>query len=269
MLGDPLGWLFFLLFSGGQKPSPLPGPAPGPAPAPAPVFPVAPPSTLPPFPSGWCIDFPMPPEVLARSLELAPTLWAKGAGATQQEMTGGRWITYKAETIDGLQAITAWRTDNCPPVNPAVVPPPSPDVPPGPAPAPSPDVPPAPVPPPAPAPVVPPSPGPVVPPAPWSGPPPMTALQAAAHAMNAALKTDLARGGGGYRKSDQQLYKTFQSATGGVLGPDGWPGTSTMTMLRSTLAGMGEAMAPVVIYPWKSAGGWKHPNAPTSAEWNR
>ena len=87
--------------------------------------------------------------------------------------------------------------------------------------------------------------------------------------MNAALLADLARGGGGYRKSDMGIYKAFQSASGGLLNVDGWPGTSTMTLLSSTLAGIGQTMAPVVVYPWKAAGGWNHPNAPTQKEWNR
>lgn len=85
--------------------------------------------------------------------------------------------------------------------------------------------------------------------------------------MADALNADLARGWGGYRKSDQYLYKAFQAATG--LTKDGYPGKGTMTMLQSVLAQIGRPMPNVIIYPWKAAGGYKHPNAPTLAEWNR
>lgn len=66
--------------------------------------------SLPPFPSGWEADDPVPPEVVARANALLSSLWAKGNGSTTQEMTGGRWITYKATDMgSGIKGVTAWR----------------------------------------------------------------------------------------------------------------------------------------------------------------
>jgi hypothetical protein len=73
-------------------------------------------------------------------------------------------------------------------------------------------------------------------------------------------------GMGCYRQRDQGVYKAFQTATG-ALKVDGFPGTGTMTLLQPILAQVGVPMPPCPIYPWKAAGGWNHPNAPTLREW--
>ena len=216
-----------------------PGPSPGPAPSP--VFPVVPPSTLPPWPQGWCPDDPPPPEVVSRAWALLPTLWAQGEGSKVTENTSGRWITYVAERhIDGLEGVTAYRAVNCQPVPPVPVPP-------GPAPGPA---------PPEPGPVVPP---PVVPPGPE---PSHTPAQTTALAMNVALGTH------GYKLADQALYRAFQKAVG--ITADGFPGTGTMGKLSATLATLGLSLAPVKVYPWKSmpgTSGYNGVNAPTWQEW--
>lgn len=113
---------------GGGGGAPLTGPTPGPVPSPSgspdyippldpippraappvvppavvpsaptpPAWPAPPPAELPPFPSGWEPDNPPPPEVVSRANDLLFGLWASGTeGATRQEMTGGRWITYR------------------------------------------------------------------------------------------------------------------------------------------------------------------------------
>jgi hypothetical protein len=74
-------------------------------------------------------------------------------------------------------------------------------------------------------------------------------------------------GKGCYRSRDQATYKAFQLASG-VLKKDGFPGTSTMNLLESVLTPIGVPMPACPRYPWKAAGGWNHPNAPTLAEWN-
>lgn len=272
MIREVLGFLLLRPWfgpGGGLQPSP--GPAPGPAPAP--IFPVQPPQTLPPFPGpGWCYDEPPPAEVVSRAFQLLDTLWGQGQGAKSQEMTGGRWITYVAELVaGGKKGVTAYRSVNCPaaPPSPApVVPPPSPA--PGPAPAPPPGPRPAPAPQPAPGPAPSPSPPPVPPPAPFVGPPsaPTTPLQLAAIAMNADIVANVNAGKPPFRKRSQALYKKFQSASGGVLKVDGFPGTSTMNLLEGVLSQVGVTVAPAPRYPWTAAGGWNHPNAPTLAEWN-
>lgn len=66
--------------------------------------------SLPPFPSGWEPDDPVPPEVVARANALLSSLWSQGNGSTTREMTGGRWITYKATDMgNGVKGVTAWR----------------------------------------------------------------------------------------------------------------------------------------------------------------
>lgn len=93
---------------GGAAPQSMP--APGPDTSSAPPWPQAVPSNLPPFPSGWEYDNPPPSEVVARAWQLVDPLWAKGEGAYQQEQTGGRWITYRAEVVKGgVKGVTAWR----------------------------------------------------------------------------------------------------------------------------------------------------------------
>jgi peptidoglycan hydrolase-like protein with peptidoglycan-binding domain len=117
MIWGDLIRLFLLgsLFGGGSSaPS---GPA-----VPAGPFPSAKPDDLPPWPGGWCPDLPPPPEVVSRAWALLPTLWAKGEGTRTIEMTGGRWITYVAATVDGQKSVAAYRAVDCEPAAPAVPP---------------------------------------------------------------------------------------------------------------------------------------------------
>jgi hypothetical protein len=102
-------------------------------------------------------------------------------------------------------------------------------------------------------------------------------LQQAASKMADALIQN------GYRRSDQGIYKAFQSAAGDTV--DGFPGTHTMTALDSALRQMGAGVSQIVdgftrqqilTYPWEStcASGsgdqcYDGTNAPTFAEWNR
>jgi hypothetical protein len=66
-------------------------------------------ANLPPFPSGWEPDDPPPSEVVARANALLHQLWQRGAGATAQEMTGGRWITYQAQHLGSMNGVVAYR----------------------------------------------------------------------------------------------------------------------------------------------------------------
>src|SRR5208282_5747404 len=110
IFGKVMLWTFFF---GGDKDKAAKAKA-----APA-TFPSAAPSTLPAFTGanspGWCSDAPLPPEVQARATELLATL-PKGTHLT--ELTGGRWITYAAETekTTGKLGIHAYRSVNCAPV---------------------------------------------------------------------------------------------------------------------------------------------------------
>ena len=81
-----------------------------PAPPPASPWPAAVPASLPPLGQGWVPDDPVPPEVQARAAQLLAQLWQQGAGTIVQEMTGGRWITYRAEPMpDGSRGVVAYR----------------------------------------------------------------------------------------------------------------------------------------------------------------
>ena len=159
------------------------------------------PSTLPPFPSGWEYDSPVPSDVQTRAAALLPSLWAKGQGATAQEMTGGRWITYEAELVaGGHKGVTAWRVKGGAPApspaaspgNPTVQVPQVPVVqsqtPASPATTQSATSPTSPI--------------------PTRMVPAMTPVATAAVAMANALNAN------GYRKRDQQLYIAFQKAAG-------------------------------------------------------
>jgi peptidoglycan hydrolase-like protein with peptidoglycan-binding domain len=97
-------------------------PAGGGPSVPAGPFPSVKPADLPTWPSGWCPDLPPPQEVIDRAWALVPTLWANGEGTRTLEMTGGRWITYVATTVDGQKAVAAYRTTDCEPVAPSVGP---------------------------------------------------------------------------------------------------------------------------------------------------
>lgn len=77
-------------------------------------FPQAVPAGLPDFPSGWEPDEPVRPEVAARAVQLLPQLWSQGAGSTKQEQTGGRWITYQAQSGGGKKNVIAWRIKAAP-----------------------------------------------------------------------------------------------------------------------------------------------------------
>jgi hypothetical protein len=93
--------------------------AASPAVQPAP-FPAAKPD-LPPFPAGWAGGQPpgweyaedskhhVSPAIVARAQALLPQLWATGAGTHTQEMTGGVWVTYNAESHSaGKKGVTAY-----------------------------------------------------------------------------------------------------------------------------------------------------------------
>lgn len=89
-----------------------------------------------------------------------------------------------------------------------------------------------------------------------------TALQAAAIAMNSAIHEH------GYNIVDQPLYKAFQTAAG--LTADGFPGTNTMTQLKTVLATAGIVITSIQVYPWLSkpgTTGYDGVNAPTYASW--
>lgn len=109
-------------------PTPMPSPAPTPPPTPRPspaIVPVAPakgptvpaawpqvvPQDLPPWPSGWEPDVPVPAPEVARAYQLLPTLWKSGkAGVTKQEKTGDKWITYVSFVpSQGKKGVAAYR----------------------------------------------------------------------------------------------------------------------------------------------------------------
>lgn len=73
-------------------------------------WPVALPSGLPPFPSGWEYDEPPSTAVKTRARQLLDELWSQGIGSTRTEMTAGNWTTYRAEITKGnRRGVTAWR----------------------------------------------------------------------------------------------------------------------------------------------------------------
>jgi hypothetical protein len=234
------------------RPAPAPPIAPGPSPIPPmPPWPSPVPSGLPPFPGpGWVPDVPVTAAIAQRAAYWNPLLWNYPTQSIRrpyvQEQLGGQWVTFAAAWHPGNKgahtflATEAWRLATAPPV-----------APPAPAPGPSP------VPPPAPGPAPGPQPAPVPVPA-------LTPLQQAANDMNVALA------GHGYHVTDQPLYRSFQSLAFPGSVPDGFPGTHTMTALGSVLASAGLTMAPVHVYPWRSApgtSGYDGVNAPTLAEW--
>ena len=99
---------------------------------------------------------------------------------------------------------------------------------------------------------------------------PTTPLQQAAYAMTVALQSN------GYRQSDQQIYKDFQTAAG--LTADGFPGTNTMNALQAALNFPNSGGYPfadgytgntIVVYPWAPTGAYDGQNAPPSVEWQR
>jgi hypothetical protein len=88
------------------------------------AWPVAVPAGLPPFPSGWEYAEPVPVAVKARAWQLLDPLWHKGQGSTAVEMTGGEWITYRAEITKGNKhGIVAYRTKH--PIAPRLAKPPA------------------------------------------------------------------------------------------------------------------------------------------------
>jgi peptidoglycan hydrolase-like protein with peptidoglycan-binding domain len=220
--------LMGMLFStkGGAAPG---GGGAGPS-VPAGPFPSAKPEDLPPWPTGWCPELPPAPEVIARAWELLPTLWAKGEGTRTIEMTGGRWITYIATTVDATKSVAAYRTTDCEPVAPSAPPPvaPVPGMPPAVQQEQQADV-------------------------------AAKALLGEAIAMNEALRYR------GYKKIDMVHYQSFQQKAG--LKADGYPGTMTMLKLETVLKAGGQSLAPVKIYPWKAGGAYDGVNAPTMNEW--
>ena len=100
---------------------PSPGPSPKPTPAPAvhvipastatPAWPAAVPKDLPPFPTGWEPDTPVPAAEVARAKALIPELWKSGKpGATKLEKTGAKWVTYLAfRPKAGMKGVAAYR----------------------------------------------------------------------------------------------------------------------------------------------------------------
>jgi peptidoglycan hydrolase-like protein with peptidoglycan-binding domain len=118
---DPIGLLglLWLLFkgqreSGGAAPAAAPRVTPGggvPELTSTPEWPQAVPSGLPAFPgSGWEYDEPPPKAVQQRAGQLVSSLWSKGAGASKIELTGGRWIAFRAEKVrSGKNGVVAYR----------------------------------------------------------------------------------------------------------------------------------------------------------------
>jgi hypothetical protein len=111
-----------------------------------------------------------------------------------------------------------------------------------------------------------PAPGPVAP-APVAAPP--GPAQTAAQNMLTVLTTRMSDGSGRgpYRIEDMETYKAFQRAA--RVTSDGMPGKGTMDRLKGVLSAMGlQLPAGIPIYPWKTSGGFHHPNAPEMREWN-
>lgn len=78
-------------------------------------WPQAVPPNLPAFPSGWTYAEPVTPAVRARAWALLDGLWKRGQGSTQLEMTGGEWITYRAEiTANKRKGVVAYRPKTAP-----------------------------------------------------------------------------------------------------------------------------------------------------------
>jgi peptidoglycan hydrolase-like protein with peptidoglycan-binding domain len=74
------------------------------------AWPVATPTGLPPFPSGWEYDEPVSAAVRQRAWQLLNELWAKGDGSTKVELTAGNWTTYRAEMTKGnKRGVVAYR----------------------------------------------------------------------------------------------------------------------------------------------------------------
>ncbi len=263
--------LFFIFerISGGGKAKGGASLAPGVAPSAA--APAAAANNLPPFPEGWEYDVPQSPEVQARAAALATQLWSGGEGTHVQEMTGGRWITYEAQTIPTPatgttpagthKGVTAWRVKGsgaalpaAPNAGPPVLPPTVVKV--------GPQV-------PVTTPVAPGAVKPVltdVTPADAASPPvPPTQATPAARAATAM---GVALAASGYRLKDQPIYKAFQRYGMGNANPDGFPGPKTMTALKTALDALGVSMPPVPIYPWLASGAYDGVNAPTVAQWN-
>jgi len=91
----------------------------------------------------------------------------------------------------------------------------------------------------------------------------LSPVQAAASAMNVAIDMN------GYRKRDQAIYKSFQSAAG--LSPvDGFPGSDTALALGQILKTIPLPLSPKVnsAYTFSSSTGFDGVHAPTSAQWN-
>jgi hypothetical protein len=82
-------------------------------------------------------------------------------------------------------------------------------------------------------------------------------------ATNAAVVMNTALASHGYKKSDQNLYKAFQTSVN--LKADGLPGPNTMNALQTALGALGVTMAPVHVYPFSAFDGV---GGPSSAEWN-
>jgi len=99
------------------KPAPKPAPAKpsvkvGPAPKVTPVsWPQVVPKDLPPFPSGWEPDVPVPGAEVTRATQLLPVLWKGGKpGAKVVENTAGKWVTYLAFVPSkGRKGVAAYR----------------------------------------------------------------------------------------------------------------------------------------------------------------
>jgi len=89
-----------------------------------PAWPVAAPTGLPAFPSGWMYyPEPIPPAIHTRAWQLLDSLWARGAGTTQLDKTGAEWITYRAEITQGnKRGVVAYRPKLGAPPAPAALP---------------------------------------------------------------------------------------------------------------------------------------------------
>ena len=106
-------------------------------------------------------------------------------------------------------------------------------------------------------------------PAPTVSQPAPTALTTSAQNMlnTLAQRMNDGSGRGAYRVEDMDVYKAFQRAA--RVTSDGMPGKGTMDRLKGVLSTMGLSLPDgLPIYPWKTASGFHHPNAPEMREWN-
>jgi hypothetical protein len=253
---------------GGQDYPPAPAPKPAPPPAPSPN---GTPPAPPPQGQVW---------VLAQNADVArdgtqprynELLSSQPVGYEVHELHNARLWKFRVisnKTDPGLTSfakdVKGWIAMPSTVIAPPTPPAPAPAL----APAPvvvAPPAPPAPhLPPPPPPPLVQPvvyMPQDVITPAPAT---PDTPIQARARTMRDALNAH------GYKQLDQPIYKAFEALAFNTSSPDGFPGSGTMSHLKSVLDSLGLPMPNVPIYPWHSmlgTTGYNGVNAPTWAQW--